>query len=436
MVAVAEQRRMMGHQALSIRDAAKKIVSDLGPRGAQLVDHPVRRLRILFPIPEVLADFLRDDAVLLEEGFHLESAMRMHLIDEEEFRNVPISKTATLGDLMKIHRLFNLLRFVAMEHLKPLLFRDRETFFRSLLPVFRREDLLLYASVPVGSQAKAEEILDLLDWTRKPDRMLDLQYQPLIRSTRDEYLIPINILGTSDLSRNIFAHHRRRIDDFHNPDRFSESLSRTIQAQKHFSASNFPYKFDGQRGEFDCLSIIEGVAFAFECKDSLIPTSAHEIRTSLDYLSTASEQLTRIRSLWENEGFRRYLSSRTKVDLGQCPLITCIVHSNRMFSGYRLQGHAVRGFWELMNFIDDGTLRITNYKIRLRRSGPVTARSLRAYIDGDSVHSKFLSAMIPFDPVHTFGQRTVQERSFVLHAEAIAENFGLRVPDATVGSGQ
>lgn len=112
----------------------------------------------------------------------------------------------------------------------------------------------------------------------------------------------------------------------------------------------------GVEGDCDVVALHGEYLFIFECKNSLHPCSAAELRTSFDYLVKARTQVEKFSTLWSDLHFRQYFSKRLNKDLSDVKtVVTAIVTGNRMFGGLQLEASKVLGFHELINFIRDGS---------------------------------------------------------------------------------
>ncbi|MDB6067909.1 MAG: hypothetical protein JWR26_4117 [Pedosphaera sp.] len=188
-------------------------------------------------------------------------------------------------------------------------------------------------------------------------------------------------------------------------------------------------RYAGAEVEADVLAIVENHLFAFECKNSLHPCNTYELRQSYDYILKAAAQLDNFRRLFADNKFRRFVSNVAGFDVTRCVgFTTCIVTGNRMFSGHREAGHAVRNIHELENVIAGGGLVLAPFpedpnepkgaEIRVRvpswAGEKIAASDLVEYIERDSWHVPAFKAMDFYDEVVAFGKRTLRMKSFML----------------------
>jgi len=195
---------------------------------------------------------------------------------------------------------------------------------------------------------------------------------------------------------------------------------KTIDAKK-----NMKYNWKNQNGEIDIIAVTENFVFAFECKNSLLPSNSHEERTSYDYLIKASEQLSKFKNHFVDLKFQEYLENK----LGYCikgkTLITSIIMSNRMFLGYRIDGHSVRGSYEICNFIKTGNITMMQETKCFWQSSELTESDLYDFLEKDMLHSKLFDSFEEETHKISFGKNSITETKYVLNLEkvAISNNF-------------
>jgi hypothetical protein len=331
--------------AMADRSDAEKMVSlrDVGTRLSEVLEkldlitlkeEPVRRW--VFGIPEVdpLQKLLQDERLFREEFENLERLSRELISSSEEIESFSINGVR-MHDLLRAQRFANVLRLIFAQFFAGRLKEEPETVAQSLIPVFDKPALLKFIAYGAG-QASAERILDSLTWKEEGKRVFDIMYQPIIEVEQGWFMVPLQILGVSDLVRNSMQLFQKRMSDGKN-DILSERLAQVLNHASWTAKSDVTYKYGGLQGDLGVIAIQGDALFVFECKNSLHPCSTAELRTSLDHILHSQEQLDRFRMLWEQQGFREYLSKRLgwKVN-GVSSVTTCVVTGNRMFNGMRL----------------------------------------------------------------------------------------------------
>jgi hypothetical protein len=278
----------------------------------------------------------------------------------------------------------------------------------------------------VISPQACDDVIQLLSWIPADDKqVVDVQYRPLI-TVREYCLVPLNIAGRSNLVRNALYLSRTRLYSQDKQDPVERVVELIFQGIGASTASRVTYNFQGQRGEIDVVAYLDSVLFVLECKNSLLPASSFEFRTTLDHVQKGAVQLTRFRELSKEPEFLAHLARQsalpiTKVD----QIVTCIVTGNRMMSGAIIDGHPVRGLFELGGFLSDGSIGIGGKDVRIIEGNEVTAVDVVNYLLADTVHKRLFDSMVPFDRVFKLGSNQVTVESFALSGEKLAERFGV-----------
>ena len=173
------------------------------------------------------------------------------------------------------------------------------------------------------------------------------------------------------------------------------------------------------------MALIDGMLFVFESKNSLIPANWFELRTSFDYIKTAARQLGAFQTAFKFDEFRKRLSDKLRWTIeDETRLITSIVMMNRMFTGYRLEGHPVRGTFEILNFIDTGTVTLGNEHAKLWLGEKFTGEDLRRFLEDDILHSILWDSMVAHSDTTPIGRVDVTQETFHLDLIAFAKAMG------------
>lgn len=411
--------------AVSLATFAEQLHEALKQGGRlRIEDEPFRRLVMNVPDAPQLVEIIKDDRFFAEEVAYLYYSGLSFLITPEDLTAFVVRGGVTVRDLMKASRVMNLLRQVLRLEIREMLTTDPETAAQSILPVFHRDQLLTLLSAVVDRE-KAKELLHFWEW--RGEGVFDLQYQPFIRAGA-YYAVPMNVFSDSNVIRNAFQLARVRIH--HQEDPSEHALANAFEARDIPTRRGIRYRHNEQDGEIDVLAVMNGIAFAFECKNSLLPTNPFELRQTLTHLEKANEQLDRLRLFWQEPVFARVVQQRTGLDLVPgMPLVTCAVTANRMLSGSIYGRHPVRGLFELGSFLHQGGVELLGQTVRMIAGSEVSGEDLRAYIEGDSLHARMFSAMIPYESTYKVGGVEVVRRTFALNVLRLAEEFGLDVPE-------
>jgi hypothetical protein len=398
-----------------------------------IAEHPYKRIVMKFPSEQFLdefAKFIRSNQLFGEEIDRINFLKKELFIDRKQIYEEKFYKDLQLIDIIKFERLFLFLlgafeAYITSENLS-----NSKLFWRSILPVFERKqflDLLGY----FWGERKAEQLLELLSWN--PPKIFDVQYHPIL--CIDNWIIlPLGILGHSNLPRNVLQSTGYRFDSDSSNDPIGKLMEESIKPISSFFAKDIPYKFNGQSGEIDVIAVIDNYLFVFECKNSLHPTSPFELRISYDYIRKGAKQLTKFRNLWKEQSFQDYLSTKLKHSLPS-KLYTCIITGNRMFSGWREQGHSIRPIYELRNIVQSGeisaklldvsdkTLEGQTLRVwKVWKGDTFKVEDLIEYIEKDSLHQCYFDSMSIKDE-NCIGYNTITRKTYKLDEEKLFQEI-------------
>ena len=211
-------------------------------------------------------------------------------------------------------------------------------------------------------------------------RFLDLQYQSIIKCD-NYFLIPLNILIGSNFIRNSLYLTRKRIFESTGVDTLTKLLKKVLEDNCDYVDDKVDYKYKTYSGDLDLIAKKDSSIFVFECKNTLYPGNVPEARTTYDHLQKAAEQLNKIVHLFKDNDFRKYLSNKLGWSIeNNDKLSTCIVLGNRMYSGLIVDGHPVRGIYELANYIDTGDILVQGGVLNQWRADSFTSEDLIRYL--------------------------------------------------------
>ena len=152
----------------------------------------------------------RENRLFKEDAIYLDLVAKEQFVHPEELLSFQLADGLTMLDVVKIRRFLNFLRDLMAQKLLPLMETDPKIAMRSLLPVFRRDELVRLLKQCVSREA-AEAFLRVTTYDRAKSRgVLDVLYQPLILG-HDHYLVPMNVLCSSDLLRNLLYTERKKV---------------------------------------------------------------------------------------------------------------------------------------------------------------------------------------------------------------------------------
>jgi hypothetical protein len=281
-----------------------------------------------------------------------------------------------------------------------------------------------------------EDILEVVCNPQSADKVFDLQRTPVLK-VAGQRLIPAAVIANSSIIHNALQATRFRFDGASSVDPITNTLKDACTAAGMSTSTRAEYTFQGTSGEIDLLALFENKLFAFECKNSLTPCSIHELRQSYGYIMKAFQQLSKFRCMMAIPGFIAWLRNKTGLTVSDQPhLTTCVVMGNRMFSGYREDGHCVRNIHELCNALLGGVMRFAfpisaedpygpklHLEMRIWQGEHLTADDLAEYLGEHPLYKMAFEALIEHDDVIAFGDKQLIFRTFVQNALAFGEKI-------------
>jgi len=380
--------------------------------------------RYVFKFPEdILRITSQINEFLQEEEFVLMGTCRDLLTPFDKLVDLKIGKDLTFRDIFLVSRLMQIMRSVIAAKLFPVIKENRGVVFESLIPAFERDKLTELIGLVIGKH-KAKTAIDML--TTDMSGYIDIQYQPLLPAGK-AILLPTNIFSNSNIYRNPMMVLGTRLYE----DGSIDPLGDKVQGAFHdIGASSKPsvhYSWNSTQGEVDVLVSLGNFLFAFECKNSLLPTGFHELMTSLDYIYTAAKQLDRFKQAFEDTEFRDRLALDTGLSIGsRTHLVTGIIMSNRMFIGLRINGHPVRGNFELENFIKEGTVTMGDESRCFWIDETFSGEDLRRFLEEDITYQLTWAAMKNYVMEYILDGGTLKEERMKLDMIDLADKFGFK----------
>ena len=409
--------------ALSLRKLAEKIFQATEGSFLELRKRPFERYRFLLPAHPKLIAALQEADLFLEEFSDFNQASQDLLTpihDLLEFEFVPKVK---FWDLVKVQRLFNFMQWYSSHLLLGMVNNRRDLVLQSTVFSLTDDDLVKLLTLVVEKE-KVPEILRFLTWEPESNTLFDVQYQPIIQTKRDRF-VPASILGSSNSLRNSFQLCRKRLYPDGARDPLSALLVEAFKYHTELAHSNISYLWDGQKGELDVAALFEDRLFVVECKNSLLPTGPHELRTSYEYIQTAADQLDRFKRLYHDLNFRQLLATKLGWPIGgSTQLVTCIVMANRMFIGYRIGGHAIRSSGEFAGFLAKGEIRLGNESRCFWKGDKLSGEDLNDFIEKDITYKPVWASLEEYSQRYSFGTYTVLQASYYLPMLDLAKNLG------------
>ena len=296
------QQKYGSIDAMSFQVAGEKLYEILGDRFVRLKEKPIPRYVFEVPIVDPLKKIFTQEELFREELLILQMTSSELMIEVDDLLAFEILQGITLHELLKVQRLMELIRWYRTAHFRKILTSNSELVMQSLVPSFTF-DMLTEIFSTVVDQEQAARIIDFLSWTPEGGGVFDIQYQPIVK-TQQGYLVPLNILGSSNVIRNSLFLGRQRLYADGVDDPLPGRIGTPLRNHTKFVAENVTYEHDAYKGEIDVIAYLDGQIFIFECKNPLIPCNAYEMRTSYDHIHKAASQLDKLTAAFENQAFR------------------------------------------------------------------------------------------------------------------------------------
>lgn len=428
MQGLANAEEHSSPDAASLRTAGEKLYEVAKDQYVEHKTDPVERYTFGVPAAPNIWDVVTHHQLFDEENIHLNGASKALLTPIPVLLKFDIGGKLVLEDILRAQRIISFIRWYAAHHLMPIVLNEpgkAQIVFQSVVPHFTLKQLRYLLGV-VLAQEKVDAIIDLWTWNPAREPFFDLQYQPFLDSGEGR-LVPMNVLAGSSLLRNVLALKRKRMYEDGSVDPVSEMLALALKRHTPHVATGKKFSFGGKKGEIDVATRMDDTLFLFECKNSLLPTGPHELRTSWDYVEKAVHQLTSFCDLFPNPEFRKYMEGRFGFPLdGVKQVMTCIVMANRMFMGYRAGRHPIRGTFELVQFMEEGIVSIRDEALCYWTGNKFSSDDLVRYLRDDIVHRPQFDSMVEYEEVYEFGKTTVRFQTWKLDLLVLAKTLGFR----------
>jgi hypothetical protein len=420
--------RLEGLPSLStlIQELAKEGQIDWTPQ----VESPIPRIVLRLPMVPPLFALFREDNFYVEDVIYIEQTAKEQFCRPDELLRYEIVHGLSVLDVLKIQRFANFLGSLMGARLSPLFEARSPIAYRSLLPVFESSRFLQLLEQIVGAPAAAA-FLSCTEYRGSTHpRKFDIQYAPIIRANQS-LLVPVNILRTSNLLRNllyVYAPERKARD----PDPkvgMQNILAAALMRRFSRVAQNTEITLSGEDIEIDILVLVDKTVLVIECKSPYHPCDLHELRTSFDHVAKASTQLDRIVRLLGEEGnpqrlWRKLAWSGIEFD----SVATCVVTANRMFNGYVSNGNPIRQAYEMVNLLETGELQTGESTRRVWRNEEFSPVDLMEYVAGRTIHQDLFDSMEERDLTYELGGSSLTFATFILSNERLRDIVEARYP--------
>ena len=331
---------------------------------------PFRYLRVQLTLdPELLRP-------LFEQEFYDDAA------DEEMLSNefllpvrragepdIMLTEKLDLETFLTIWRIFHFLNLVDVAALKPYAQSDRTAFINSLVRVTTKQSIIeMIASLGIAED-KAEEFVRLVSADVHHLGYYDMQYRPLLLisqaphfpSNRQEFVHPSAIAAASNIVRNVQTSNQIRLPS--NASLFVDVVARTLRSHFQHVTTNRRVASGAKHTDIDIVALQENDLFLFECKHSVSPTGAHELRDIWEEIEKGVQQIeTALATFSDTQRRHDYLTGwfpRLKMtDTEKLRIFPCILCSHRIFGGLEYKKVPVRDFASFALLLGGGVIRM------------------------------------------------------------------------------
>ena len=410
----------------SLQDFSKEVYDRFGAKMVRRRERPLARYTLVLPEADALFEPFRGKELFKEDANYLGAVAREQYVPPAALLDVRLADGLTLFDVVKIRRFLNFLRGLMAQKLLPIAESDAVIVNRSLLPVFRKDKLLHLLGKCVSAEA-ARAFLRIATYDRAGGvGVFDVQYQPLIVG-EDHYLVPMNVLCSSDLLRNLLYTQRKKIrwNDADSPMQYL--VAQALRRRFGQVAEGAKLRVQGALLEIDIVAVVQRRLLLIECKSPFHPCGVHELRTSYEHVLTARKQLDRLREALRDEELRGRLYDSLEWDFGPVDdILTCVVTGNRLFNGYVIGDHPVRPAYEMINMLVGGTIQVGDEDFGVWREPEFEPQDLLDYLAGKTVHADLYGSFLEAALSYELGGATMNVWTYVLDAEQLLETSRAR----------
>jgi hypothetical protein len=241
------------------------------------------------------------------------------------------------------------------------------------------------------------------------------------------------IVATANVIPNVQRANGIRVKT--NAEAFVAAVAETLRASFANVRTNVPVRLGKDSTDIDVLLLTEGTLFVIECKHSITPTGAHELRDLWLDVQHGVQQLqkairilsTRLHSHLAGQfpGTRKAQAERLRVQ-------PCVLCSHRVFSGLVIDGIPIRDWASFALICRDavmgmgesrGSGEVIMQRFRLRDHEQVEEGDLNEYFSETSrFFETFRPFMSPYDRLHRlFGGSIVLASSTYVHTSSQEE---------------
>lgn len=407
------------HTVAGLFTAQSELIFKLVDQGTEIERY---RMQFCEPLLNYLApkDYDRPSFFMEEVAQIFDTAHEM-FFSYGELLEHKISALCTVKDVILFKRFFSfvayLQQFFLEEHNE-----EMEIVAKSIVPLFTKDMLIQLINKFVGNQDKANSLIKLYTW--EGTGSLDIQTTPIIKLNNNQYVMVPYVLTISNLIRNVIVNERRNNSQTTNTDGNDDLLERFAKIifdyqKKVFShREHCKFKYNDMSGEVDIVVWSEQHLYLIECKNSILPTSSFELRTTYDYIRKAEKQLDLSNSALNDNYERNILLNSWSIPIRDYCVHTLILMGNRIFAAPNGFRHSIRYIHELDMILTKGIIESSFGKWRYWQNEEFSENDFLRYISADDpIGNSLLEAMTPFKMVVTCGNNRIERESYSLNIQ-------------------
>jgi len=377
---------------------------------------------ILYPL--FSTDFLKSEGVFQEEIPYLRETQDQLLISYEQLKDFEILDGLTYKDLFLIKRLFS---FLGLAYFDLLSKKTKTEYYEASIPFLSPKTL----EVLLGSLIEKQKVplfIKAFSYSNDSKKTFDIQYQPLIKGT-DHYLFPYNVFTSANVFRNILFPLNKRLFKGLNFDPIADLLEKSFIELGFKTRKNQKIFYKGKESDIDLMIWKKNIIFIFECKNSVLPVNAYEIRAPYEQLEKAAfKQLPLSTTACRDREFLKKYSIDIDNTENDFEVHGCIVTSNKLLVGYHMNDFPIRDQAALIKFVEKGRkIFVDGDKetlFSLWRDNEFTPEDLVNFLSSDYVYYKSLTdAQFEHKVSYDIGNAQIDLLIYPLNMEQFKKSF-------------
>ncbi|GAB5418452.1 MAG: hypothetical protein Crog4KO_33340 [Crocinitomicaceae bacterium] len=411
---------------LSMNEQVEKFNKDTDGVICQ-VDEGFIENKSLMAIPHELLDELvsillsKNSSVYFEEAVMLRGIEQDLMLNFDQLEKFEIRRGFTFKDLFLVKRLFN---FLSTAYFKELRKKSKTNYFNSNTPFLARETIQLLLSKIITPE-KVELFIDTFAYHPSRHKICDIQYTPIIQGEVHNLFL-LNVFGKSNVFRNVLFSLNKRIYSDLKIDPIADKLESSLINLGFRTKQGVKISYHGEKTDIDVLAWKGKNIFIFECKNSILPVGAREIRSVMEQINKAVNiQLPLAEKALSDRAFANTVLGKSTSDF---KIHGCVVTSNKLFSGLFFNGYSIHNLSRLSHFINVGQKLVIDgdnrKKISLWKNEKFQTEDLVQYLsETNQYYSPIFDAQIEDRIEYKVGKTGLATVVYPLNSLKMAENF-------------